>query len=92
MTNLKEFRVLYNKDSDVLYIRAPSQPAEHGLEDEFGIVWRYSSDGRPLGCIVQDFAEYWYPRRAAHLAATISRHLELPENQVEKILAHAASE
>lgn len=92
MTNIKEFRVIYDKDSDVLYIRAPSQPAEHGVEDEFGLVWRYSSDWRPLGCIIHDFMEYWYPRRKERLAATISSHLELPETQIEKILAHTATE
>ena len=91
MRNILEFRVRYDKNSDVLYINTQPQPAESGAEDESGVVWRYSVDGRAIGCIVQDFSEYWYPRRKRRLASAISVHLELPETQVEKILEHAAS-
>jgi hypothetical protein len=92
MRNIKEFRVAYDRDSDVLYIHASRQPGESGVEDEFGVIWQYSFDGEPIGCIVQDFSEYWYPQRRGRLTTSISEHFELPENQVEKILEHAASD
>jgi hypothetical protein len=92
MNNIKEFRVLYDKDADVLYIRAPAQFAERAVEDDSGLVWRYSIDGAPLGCVVQDFTGYWYPKRQRRLASEISVHLDLPEHQVEKILSHAISD
>jgi hypothetical protein len=92
MNNIKEFRVLYDKDADVLYIRAPAQFAERAVEDDSGLVWRYSIDGAPLGCVVQDFTGYCYPKRQRRLASEISVHLDLPEHQVEKILSHAISD
>jgi hypothetical protein len=90
MKNIMEFRVIYDSDADVLYITTPHQPADRGIEDEFGLVWRYNIDGRALGCTVTDFAEFWYPARRGRLAGEIAKHLEIPPGQVERVLAHAA--
>jgi hypothetical protein len=90
MSDIREFRVAYDKTADVLYISTPYQPGEGGREDKLGIVWRYGSNGQPLGCVVADFAEYWYPRRRIRLAREIAKNLDLPEPQVVRILEHAA--
>lgn len=92
MRNIREFRIIYDKKSDVLYITISHQPAHRGFEDESGLVWRYDGEGRALGCTVLDFTEYWYPARGNLLAREIARHLEIPSGQVERALGHAASE
>ena len=90
MRNIREFKIAYDKDADVLYITTPHQPAHRGVEDESGLVWRYGVEGRPLGCTVMDFSEYWYPTRKRLLARELARNLEIPSAQIERVLDHAA--
>lgn len=91
MARLKRFEVIYDADSDVLYISAPGEPADIGTEDRPGIVWRYDMSGRPVGVTIIDFSHYWYERRAS-LVPEISERLEVPSKQVETILDHVRDE
>jgi hypothetical protein len=88
MRNIAEFSVIYDRASDVLYITTPCVDAEQGVEDEFGLVWRYDWNGRLLGCTIVDFSEHWYPERRHQLADLIAKNLELPLGQTENILAN----
>jgi uncharacterized protein YuzE len=89
MRNIVEFRIIYDRDSDVLYITTPYRAAERGIEDETGLVWRYDGRGQLLGCTILDFAGHWYPERGSQLATRLAKSLELPLVQVENVLAHA---
>jgi hypothetical protein len=86
-----EFKVIYDRSSDVLYITTPHHPAYRGIEDEFGLIWRFDRDGRTLGCTVMDFADYWYPARRLNLVSEIAKNLDVPSGQVEGALANVAS-
>jgi uncharacterized protein YuzE len=90
MANIKSFRVIYDRDSDVLYITTPDRESVRGLEEE-GVVWRYDANGHALGCTVMDFLHYWYPRRN-RLAREIAKNLDLSTPQAERILEHAAND
>jgi uncharacterized protein YuzE len=89
MKNIMEFKVIYDKNADVLYITTLHAAAERGIEDEKGLVWRYDRHGHALGCTIMDFAEYWYPERRRQLACELSRNLEIPATQIERVLDHA---
>jgi uncharacterized protein YuzE len=90
MTNLKRFEVIYDRDADILYISAPNEPAERGVEEHPGIVWRYDESGAPVGVTIIDFANHWYDRRIT-LVPEISERLDVTEKQVENILIYAIS-
>lgn len=84
------FNVSYDRDSDVLYINASREPAMRGVEDKYGIVWRYDRDGELIGVTVIDFGTYWLTRREL-LAGEISKRFHIPAKQAKVVLEHASS-
>ena len=88
MRNVSEFRVLYDQNSDVLYISARQEPAARGIEDKHGIVWRYDSKGELIGATVVDYYDYWSTKRV-ELTQTISEKFDIPRKVAETVLQHA---
>jgi uncharacterized protein YuzE len=88
MKNVSEFRVLYDRDSDVLYISTTSAPASRGIEDSQGIVWRYDSEGNLIGATVIDYYDHWSKRRV-ELTRAIAKRFDIPEGAAERVLEHA---
>jgi uncharacterized protein YuzE len=73
MSNLRPFNVVYDRESDVLYISTRREPAARGIEDKNGIVWRYDRQGELIGATVLDFHDHWF-NQGPLLAGEISRH------------------
>jgi len=88
MSNVSSCQVLYDRDSDVLYISTRQVPAARGVEEPSGVVWRYDREGELIGVTVVDFHDYWFNRRGV-LAREISRRFDLPRPQVCVVLEHA---
>lgn len=88
MKNISEFRVLYDRDSDVLYISTRQEPAARGIEDSQGIVWRYDSSGELIGATVIDYYDYWSTKRV-ELTRAISEKFDIPTQVAETVLQHA---
>ena len=88
MKNVSEFRVLYDRDSDVLYISTRQEPATRGVEDKNGIVWRYDSHGELIGATVVDYYDYWSTKRD-ELTRAISEKFDIPPQIAETVLQHA---
>lgn len=59
MTKANPFTIRYDRSADVLYLSKQDKPATRGIEDRFGIVWRYGADGDLIGATIVDFFEYW---------------------------------
>lgn len=91
MSEIKNLNVTYDRGSDVLYITKQKTPAVHGVEDQYGIVWRYNSAGDLIGAIVVDFLDVWLNRRPL-LEAEISRHFHIPHSHAMVVVDHAMSE
>jgi uncharacterized protein YuzE len=89
MKNMSEFRVLYDRDSDVLYISTRDVAASRGVEDAAGIVWRYDSEGDLIGATVVDFDDYWGGPKRAELAKAIAKRFSIPETAADTVLDHA---
>ncbi len=87
MSNVS-FNVTYDADSDVLYISTRRVAAARGIEDEYGIVWRYDRHGELIGATVVDFYDHWFNRRPL-LAGEISRRFHVPPPQAMVVLEHA---
>jgi uncharacterized protein YuzE len=88
MKNVSEFRVLYDRDSDVLYISTRQTPAARGVEDRLGIVWRYDSAGELIGATVVDYYDHWSSKRS-ELSREIARKFDIPQKVAETVLDHA---
>jgi uncharacterized protein YuzE len=58
-TNMDSFTVTYDRNSDVLYISTPGAPAHRGIEDNYGMVWRYDRNGELVGVTIIDFCDQW---------------------------------
>jgi hypothetical protein len=84
--NLKEFRVVYDSSADVLYISTKKEKSTKGIEDRYGVVWRYF-DGELIGATIVDFKDYWSDKHTL-LAREISRKFEIPHQQAEAVLEH----
>ncbi|MGD1035750.1 MAG: DUF2283 domain-containing protein [Roseiarcus sp.] len=91
MTNMKSFNVLYDRDSDVLYVSSRSVVAARGIEEPAGVVWRYDKEGTLIGVTIINFYDYWYSRRP-QLAREMSIKFEIPAKQAERVLDHALYE
>lgn len=88
MSDIIHFNVMYDRESDVLYITTRREQAARGIEDKNGIVWRYDRRGELIGATVLDFYDHWFDRRSL-LAGEISRHFHIPEPQAIVVLQHA---
>ena len=88
MSNVSSFQVLYDRDSDVLYISTRQVPAARGVEEPSGVVWRYDRDGELIGVTVVDFHDHWFTRRGV-LAKEMARRFDIPTPQVCVVLEHA---
>jgi uncharacterized protein YuzE len=91
MTKFNSFNVTYDEDSDVLYISTQKMPSARGVEDEYGIVWRYDSGGELIGVTVVDFRDQWFSKRP-ELAAEISKRFGVPSAQMKIVIDHAFDE
>jgi uncharacterized protein YuzE len=87
MANISSFNVAYDRDSDVLYISTRREPAARGVEDKFGIVWRYDGAGELIGATIVDLHHYWSGHKA-QLAETLSKRFDLPAPQARTLIDH----
>jgi uncharacterized protein YuzE len=85
---MKSFHVTYDGDSDVLYISVRKAPAARGIEDGYGIVWRYDGDGELIGATIVGFHDDWFNNRPT-LSDEISRRFEIPSQQARVIVDQA---
>jgi uncharacterized protein YuzE len=85
--NMDSFNVRYDRASDVLYISTPNAPASRGIEDAYGLVWRYDRDGVLIGVTIVDFYEHWWSHRS-QLAHEVSKRFGIPERQAEVVFNH----
>jgi uncharacterized protein YuzE len=88
MSSVNSFNVTYDQDSDVLYISKRAEPAARGIEDRWGIVWRYDKDGELIGATIVDFHFQWSSRRSL-LTDEISKRFNIPEPQASVVVEHA---
>lgn len=88
MKNVNEFRVLYDRDSDVLYISTRDMAASRGIEDAQGILWRYDGEGNLIGATVVDYLDHWMMKRP-ELTKAIASKFEIPQGAAERVLEHA---
>jgi uncharacterized protein YuzE len=84
MTNMDSFRVTYDRNSDVLYISTPGVPASRGIEDNYGMVWRYDRSGELIGVTIIDFYDQWTSHRN-QIADEFSKRSGIPERQAEVV-------
>jgi len=82
------FNVAYDARTDVLYISARMEHMSRGMEDPYGIVWRYGADGELIGATIVDFRELWGDRPEA-LAREIATRFDIPERQALNVVEHA---
>lgn len=88
MSHISSFNVSYDRRADVLYISKRIEPAARGLEDEYGIVWRYSRDGELISATVMDFHDLWTDKKL-ELADALSDHFHISHPQAEVVVDHA---
>jgi hypothetical protein len=88
VSDMTSFNVTYDRDSDVLYISTRKSPAARGVEDRYGIVWRYDGQGDLIGATVVDFYGSWHTKRP-ELAYEIARNFQIPEKQARVVVDHA---
>ncbi len=87
MSNLKEFKVSYDQRADVLYITKRNGLSTKGIEDRYGVVWRYNGDGDLISATIIDFIDYWHDKHEL-LARELSKKFDIPHQQVETVLNH----
>ena len=78
--------VLYDEDSDVLYIS--TRPGKYGVVKESlpGVLWRYEpDDGNIVGVTIVDFSFYWKPRLDA-LTHDLVDHLDISAGEARSLL------
>lgn len=88
MPSVHSFHVTYDPMGDVLYITTRDVTASRGVEDRFGIVWRYGSEGELIGATVVDFVDLWSDRER-DLARELASHFEIPVPQALNVVEHA---
>lgn len=87
MADLKEFKVAYDQSADVLYISTRRDRSTRGVEDSYGVVWRYNGEGELIGATIVDFYDYWHDKHAL-LARELSKKFHIPRQQAETVLDH----
>jgi uncharacterized protein YuzE len=84
--NQMAFRIIYDHDSDVLYVSSAQKPAAKGIESDDGIVWRYDSQGSLIGATVMDYHENWN-RKIEDLVAELALRFGVPAQAIEQAMA-----
>lgn len=94
MTQIGSFTVVYDRNSDVLYITTRrGEPAARGVEDPAGIVWRYDGHNDLIGATVLDFREHWYQEsRKPDLVHQLSCRFHVPPGQSTALVESGAQE
>jgi hypothetical protein len=89
VTSAPNWRVRYDRCSDVLYVsKRPEAPAR-SREEEPGVVWRYDAErGDLIGVTIIDFAAYW-GRRRPELIDLIASRFALSRQGAEEIVERA---
>ncbi len=87
MTDVSSFTVSYDRRADTLYI-TQRVDAARGVQDKFGIIWRYDNNGCLIGATVMDFRELWAadPRE---LVERLAEKFDLPIPQASVIIYKA---
>ncbi len=85
--SLKEFKVAYDQIADVLYISTRRDVSTRGVEDSYGVVWRYDSEGELIGATIVDFDDYWHDKHEL-LAKELSKRFDIPQRQALTVLEH----
>jgi uncharacterized protein YuzE len=88
MSKIESFNVTYDSGSDVLYISCRRDVAARGVEDKYGIVWRYDQTGALIGATIMDFVDFWGSQQSL-LADQISSHFHIPPPQAAVVIEHA---
>ncbi|MCF6122504.1 MULTISPECIES: DUF2283 domain-containing protein [Mesorhizobium] len=88
MSRISAFEVVYDADSDVLYISRRRDVAARGIEDKSGIVWRYDRSGELIGATVVDFHDLW-ASRGDELASELSEKFHVPTPQAQVVVNFA---
>jgi uncharacterized protein YuzE len=87
MTGFKQFNVTYDVHADVLYISTRRARSARGIEDSYGVVWRYDGEGELIGATIVDFNEYWHDKHEL-LSRELSKRFDIPRKQAETVLDH----
>lgn len=87
MSNDASFNVQYDSRADVLYIARRIEPAAKGIEDRYGIVWRYDGAGELLSATIMDFHDRWQDREV-ELAGRLSDRFGITARQMMVVLDH----
>jgi len=83
-----DFKIRYDKTSDVLYVVMANVPATSD-EGSPGVLWRHAlNDGTLVGVTILDFDHYWR-KRLDLLAKDLSRGLHVPPSVARKLLQSA---
>lgn len=64
--------------ADTLYLSSRREAAARGVEDEFGILWRYDAAGSVIGMTIVDFWEAWAARQP-DLAERVATGFHIPK-------------
>jgi uncharacterized protein YuzE len=82
-----DWRVRYDRSSDVLYVsKRPGVPAR-SREREPGVIWRYDVQrGDLIGVTVIDFATYWGGNRRSELIHLIASRFALSDQAAREML------
>jgi uncharacterized protein YuzE len=88
MSNASSFNVLYDRDSDVLYISKRSEAAGKGIESPHGVVWRYNINGELIGVTVIDYHDRWNTKQT-ELISAIADRFNIPQSAARRVLDHA---
>ncbi len=87
MSDVSSFTVSYDRRADTLYIAQRVEVAD-GIQDKFGIIWRYDKQGGLVGATVMDFRELWADN-PQELARRIAEKFDLPFPQASVIIKRA---
>lgn len=84
-----DLRLSYDSEADVLYLTlgAPDRRARTN-EDECGLLWRVSSDGRAKGVTVLAFHQHW-SKRESELVKILSNRLSVSSRIMKRELERA---
>ena len=91
MSNMKSFRVYYDRDFGVLYVTHVDIAAARGVEDKNGVIWRYDVHGTLIGATVLDVFDRWHEDRST-LTRALSEKFQISAPQANRVLDHAFGE
>lgn len=80
-------KIAYDRGSDVLYITAEFEAATKGVEDAYGILWRYGQSGVLVGATVIDYLDIWHDR-LDELAGELAGRFHVPKGDLRRALVN----